>query len=121
MQILPHCYLSAAPSFPAIHHIQSFGGERGWHLLLLGERLLLQTEGGTLQLDAAFAPKPGQRYKISIARAGLGVAISVDGAVLVKGDVVPFTDIVRNLMVGAGRDRRVFLLLGRSAIRASQD
>jgi hypothetical protein len=54
-------------------------------------------------LDAAFAPKPRQRYKISIARAGLGVAISVDGAVLVKGDVVPFTDIVRNLMVGAGR------------------
>jgi hypothetical protein len=52
-------------------------------------------------LDAAFAPKPRQRYKISIARAGLGVAISVDGAVLVKGDVVPFTDIVRNLMVGA--------------------
>ena len=79
---------------------QSFAGENGWHLLLVGPRLVLQREGGTIELAAPFTPKPGQRYKIEIARADGGVVVSVDGAVLVKGNVVPFTDIARNLTIG---------------------
>jgi hypothetical protein len=82
---------------------QSFGGQPGWHLLLLGERLVLQTDGVAEQLDTAFTPNPGQRYKIEIVRSHWRVAISVDSVVLAKGDVVPFTDLVRNLTVG-GRE-----------------
>lgn len=82
---------------------QSFAGEYGWHLLLIGGRLVLQTEAGAVELAAPFAPKPGQRYKIEIARAGGGVTVSVDGVALMQGDVVPFSDIARNLTIG-GRD-----------------
>jgi hypothetical protein len=79
---------------------QSFVAENGWHLLLVGGSLVLQREGGSIELAAPFTPKPGQRYKIDIARADRGVRISVDDVVLVSGDVVPFTDIARNLTIG---------------------
>jgi hypothetical protein len=79
---------------------QSFEGENGWHLLFFRDRMILQREGGTIELAAPFAPKPGQRYKIEIARADQGARVSVDGVVLMKGDVLPFTDIARNLTIG---------------------
>jgi hypothetical protein len=91
-----------APLPPPVQLIigQSFSGENGWHLLLVGERLVLQIEGGTINLDGPFTPKPGQRYKMEIARDGKGARVSVDGVVVVKGDVLPFTDIARNLTIG---------------------
>jgi hypothetical protein len=79
---------------------QSFMGEPGWHLLLLGERLVLQTEGGMRQLDAAFSPKPGQRYKIDIEHADKEARIAVDGVVLARHPVVPFADTARNVTIG---------------------
>jgi hypothetical protein len=79
---------------------QSFMGEPGWHLLLLGERLVLQTDGGMRQLDAAFSPKPGQRYKVDIAHADQEARIAVDGVVLARHPVLPFADIPRNVTIG---------------------
>jgi hypothetical protein len=79
---------------------QSFSGENGWHLLLVKGRLMLQREGGSNELAAPFIPKPGQRYKLEIARDDRGTSVSVDGVVLVKGEVLPFTDIARNLTMG---------------------
>jgi len=79
---------------------QSFSGENGWHLLLVAGRLILQREGGSNELAAAFTPKPGQRYKMAIDRDGRGTRVSVDNAVLMKGEVLPFTDIARNLTIG---------------------
>jgi hypothetical protein len=47
-----------------------------------------------------FTTNPAQRYKIEIVRFDWRVAISVDSVVLAKGNVVPFTDLARNLTVG---------------------
>jgi hypothetical protein len=79
---------------------QSFMGEPGWHLLLLGERLVLQTDGGMRQLDTAFSPKPGQRYKVDIEHAEHEARIAVDGVVLARHPVVPFADLARNVTIG---------------------
>jgi hypothetical protein len=78
---------------------QSFVGEPGWHLLLLDGRLVLQTDGGMRQLEAAFSPKPGQRYKIDIEHIG-EARIAVDDVVLARHPVVPFADIARNVTIG---------------------
>jgi hypothetical protein len=91
---------------------QSFSGEKGWHFLLVGGRLVLQIEGGAIELGAPFAPKPGQRYKMEIARDERGAAISVDGVVQVKGDVLPFTDIARNLTIGGRPGPNTSALIG---------
>jgi hypothetical protein len=84
---------------------QSFQGETGWHLFLTGggRRLLLQTDGGANELAAPFSMKPGQSYKIGIARDDQGTRLSVDDLVVAKSSAIPFTDLARNLTLG-GRE-----------------
>jgi hypothetical protein len=79
---------------------QSFSGEAAWHLLLHGERLLLQIEGGAIQLDAPFNPRPGQSREIDITRDEQEVRLSVDRMVVAKSSAVPFTDLPRDLTIG---------------------
>ncbi len=100
------CRFSLAVSFAPIQANtqfiigQSFSGEASWHLLLHGERLLLQREGGAIELDAPFSPKPGQSHKIDIARDEREVSLSVDDVVAAKSVAVPFTDLARDLTIG---------------------
>ena len=80
---------------------QSYQGEAGWHLMWGGVgRLVLQTEGGAIELSAPFNPKPGQRYSIEIARDEQEVKLSVDDVVATKSKAVPFTDLARDLTIG---------------------
>jgi len=79
---------------------QSFLGEPSWHLLLQAGRLLLQRQDDATELGAPFSPRPGQNYKIDIVRTDQEAKLSVDEAVVASGNVVPFTDIARNLTIG---------------------
>ena len=79
---------------------QSFLGEKGWHLLLADGRLLLQRDGGTIQIAAPFAPRAGQYYKFDIVHDQRGVTLSVDGVVVAEGNQLPFTDLARDLTIG---------------------
>jgi hypothetical protein len=110
VQVLADGRLCAAAGELQLIIGQSFSGENGWHLLLVKGRLMLQREGGSNELAAPFTPKPGQRYKVEIVRDDRGTSVSVDGVVLAKGEVLPFTDIARNLTIGgrAGPHRAAF-------------
>jgi hypothetical protein len=79
---------------------QSFQGQPGWHLLLGGGRLVLLTENSTNPLAVPFVPKPGQRYKIDIARDDHEVTMMVDDVTVAKSRAIPFTDLARDVTVG---------------------
>jgi hypothetical protein len=89
---------------------QSFDGQKGWHLLLGGGRLVLQSEGSTNPLTIPFVPKPGQRYKIDVARDDQEVTMSIDGTLTSRSRDIPFTDLARDVTIG-GRPGPTLLAL----------
>ena len=89
---------------------QSSPDEAGWHLLWSEGRLVMQTDGGAVELAAAFSPKPGQRYKLDIATDEQGFKLSVDDAVVARSKSAPFTDLARDVTIGgrAGPNQQAF-------------
>lgn len=79
---------------------QSFSGEPGWHLLFVGAQLILQTDGGAIQISAPFKPELRRRYKIDITSSEEEVTISVDNNTAAKSKLRPFTDVNRDISVG---------------------
>ena len=81
---------------------QSSASEPGWHLLYASGKLILQTDGGAIEIAAPFAPIPDHSYRIAIAHAEQGVALSVDGDVIGTGKTSPLQDVEhRSPSVGA--------------------
>jgi hypothetical protein len=75
-----------------------------------GGRLVLQSEGSTNPLAVPFVPKPGQRYKIDVARDDQEVTMSIDGMVTSRSRDIPFTDLARDVTIG-GRPGPTLLAL----------
>jgi hypothetical protein len=79
---------------------QSSAGEPGWHLLYTGGKLILQTDGGAIEIAAPFAPISGHSYRIAIAHTEQGVALSIDGDVIGTGKTSPLQDVEHPLTIG---------------------
>jgi hypothetical protein len=83
---------------------QSSAEGGGWHLLWVPGQLIIQPQGGGVQITAPFTPAVNHPYAIQITNDDQKIAMSIDGNIvgMIAGQS-PFVDVAHDVTVG-GRD-----------------